>query len=171
MKKTIFKGFHRPIGIPAFLCPIGHLRKGASLDLHRKVIFQDNCAYDLHNVDQYDWNKIYGVCFGILGIHKNSVRFGWRYNTNTQLIEICVIVYRPNRDPQRYQVAEIPFNKEVLLEINMQRMDNDIDVFFRVEGMHVGGVTLAPDSFFYYGCGFYFGGNCRAPHKMSIKIN
>ena len=170
MKKTILKGWHRPIGLPAFLCPIGHLGEEKKKSIKRKVVFQDSCRYDLKNENQYDWNKLFGVCFSILGIHMDSVRFGWRYNLQKGIIEICIIIYKDGL-VQRLQVAEIDIDKEIDLEISIERVNNQIEVFFFVENLHVGGIVLAPSSVWYFGCGFYFGGDERAPHKISAKFN
>lgn len=43
-----------------------------------KVKFTESCVYDLINKDLYGVNKLFGLTFGIFGIHKNSARFGWK---------------------------------------------------------------------------------------------
>ena len=168
MKKTILKGIHRPIGLPAFLCPMGKLRE--RLSIKRKVTFNENCIYIFDDEDQWDWNKLFGVCFSITGIHQNSARFGWRYNPQIGMIELSTIVYK-NGNPVRNAVANIAPNEEVKLEIKFDKFNDEVEVYFFVEDMYVGEALLKPNSFRYYGCGFYFGGNKVAPHKMSIKIN
>ena len=77
-KKTILKGFHRPIALPAFLNDMGMMPVASTKTLTRRVKFHPNCAYDLKNNKQGDWNKLFGVCLGWDGIHKESIRFGWR---------------------------------------------------------------------------------------------
>lgn len=43
-----------------------------------RVKFTESCIYDLINKDSYGVNKLFGLTFGIFGVHKNSVRFGWK---------------------------------------------------------------------------------------------
>ena len=47
-----------------------------------------NSAYDLKDVDQYDWNKFTGITFTPLEPDRNSAMVGWRYNLTTQEFEI-----------------------------------------------------------------------------------
>lgn len=171
MIKTIFKYFHRPIfQLPAFLCPIGSLKNNEALNLSKSVKFKPNCAYNLNNAKQRDWNKLFGVCFGIVGIHKTSVRFGWRYREDLDLIELCVIIYRENQKPIRETVAYLNIDFEYNLEISILRKDNSYKVYFKTFGVDVYNIILDCNSSHYYGCGFYFGGKSRAPHKMFIDI-
>lgn len=175
MKKTILKNLHRPIGIPAFFCPIGLMMTDMSYTVSRRVKFNPNCAYDLGNEDQKDWNKVFGVCFGARGIHKNSLRFGWRWNTQKQKIELCTIVYREDHDkPSREEIKdfELDLNQWVDLDLNFT-----VDIACTFYNFTVNGRTVlygampTPNVVMFYGCGFYFGGNCRSPHKMSANIN
>lgn len=168
MKKTICKGRHRPFGFPAFLCPMGILRKEKSIK--RTVTFNDNCIYVFDDDDQYDWNKLFGLCFGITGIHNNSARFGWRYNTKIGMFEIGTLVYKDGV-PNREAVADIAPGEEIHLKIKFVRMKDNIEVYFFVEDMYVGETCLNPSSFMYFGCGFYFGGNKVAPHKITANIS
>ena len=50
--------------------------------------FTTNSAYDLKDVDQYDWNKFTGIAFTPLEPDRNSAMVGWRYNLTTQEFEI-----------------------------------------------------------------------------------
>ena len=176
-KKTILKHFHRPIGLPAFLSPMGrlNLKSQECRYFRRKITFTPSCAYNLGDDDQYDWNKLYGLCFGITGIHKNSVRFGWRYNTATDLIEISTIVYSEGT-VSRMRLAEVQVNHEYEYEIKLCRWEYDpsnLSVMFYIrDNGSLTGVRhfiIHPTAKCYFGCGFYFGGNKRAPHRMTIK--
>ncbi|WP_445165454.1 hypothetical protein ACTXG7_16180 [Mycolicibacterium sp. Dal123E01] len=50
--------------------------------------FTDDTKYDLHNVDQYDWNKLTGISFTLLHPDDNAIMVAWRYNVDTQMFEI-----------------------------------------------------------------------------------
>ena len=50
--------------------------------------FTTNSAYDLKDVDQFDWNKFTGITFTPLEPDRNSAMVGWRYNLTTQEFEI-----------------------------------------------------------------------------------
>lgn len=173
MKKTIFKGFHRPIQLPAFLSPCGFITTVKEHQIIRKVRFTDSCAYDLKNDKQGDWNKLFGICAGLLGIHRNSVRFGWRYSVEKQCIELCRIFYR-NGKPSREYIPEhdIPLNKTVTLELCFSYdVNNRLWAEFLVDGASVS-LEFIEDvySAMYWGCGLYFGGKSKAPHKMTVEI-
>ena len=45
------------------------------------IIFADNCKYEID--EKSCVNKLYGFCLGLFGVHKNSIRFGWTYNKET----------------------------------------------------------------------------------------
>lgn len=51
--------------------------------------FTPDTAYDLGDVDQYDWNKLTGIAFSPLQHDRNSAMVGWRYNLNTEEFEIA----------------------------------------------------------------------------------
>ena len=171
--KTIFKGFHRPLGLPAFLCPTGRLRKNEGKMLTKLVTFTDNCTYEIKKEKQGDWNKLFGVCFGILGIHRHSIRFGWRWNISKQKIEICYIIYDGKRI-ERTQIAfcDCELNREYHFNITwILKDDRTLDVTFHPLQYDVEehlNVPIKARRFF--GCGFYFGGKTRAPHRITAKL-
>lgn len=51
--------------------------------------FTPDTAYDLGDVDQYDWNKLTGIAFSPLQHDRNSAMVGWRYNLTTEEFEIA----------------------------------------------------------------------------------
>lgn len=171
MKKTIFKGFHRPIQLPAFLSPMGFLVTDKYYTFSRKIKFHENCAYNLKTDKQYDWNKLFGVCLGIRGIHKNSIRFGWRYNIFKNSIELCTIVYKDGEKPQRtlIQDADLLLGGEATFTIKMHINPYGVlEYAFHLNNMLVSNGNLGVmGCLMYFGCGFYFGGESKAPHKIS----
>lgn len=172
-KKTIFKGFHRPIGLPAFLFPMGYAKDLKTISLKKTVKFYPSCAYDLQSGKQGDWNKLYGVCFGITGIHKNSIRFGWRYNAKKNTVELCSIVYDKGIPSRKYlSEHDLPLNAEANFEIKYSitpRGNLEFKFIVNDQCADTGHIENLPTNF-YFGCGFYFGGTSRAPHKISAYI-
>ncbi len=53
------------------------------------AMLTENTIYDLHNVDQYDWNKLTGISFNILRPDQNALMVAWRYNVTRQQFEIA----------------------------------------------------------------------------------
>jgi len=88
------------------------------------VVFTNSCEYDLVNNDQYDINKIFGLSFGLH--HKNSARFGWRWNTEKKKIEILAYVYvngkRVNEWDQDIIIADdIELNTKIFIDLCVSR--------------------------------------------------
>lgn len=53
-----------------------------------KATFTENSVYDLHNVDQYDWNKLTGISFTFWHPDDNAIMIAWRYNVDSEMFEI-----------------------------------------------------------------------------------
>ena len=173
MKRTILKHLHRPLQlIPAALRPCGLLITGTTHVVSRRIKFNTNCAYDLQSEDQYDWNKLFGVCFGLTGIHKNSLRFGWRYNKDTHNIELCTIVYREDSSVERKHIEDIALNQWGEFELTFRVEPYYVMYNFVINGRTVlFGAMPTPPAMTFWGCGLYFGGNRRAPHRITVNID
>lgn len=163
-KHIIFKGFRRP-----FPFRIVGLNKIDDYIYQKSFKFTESCRYNLYTEDQMDWNKLYGVSFGIFGIHKNSVRFVWRYNLTKQDIEIGAYWYI---DGYRnyYKLCNIEINDTVNFKLTFL---HDSIVFTVLDDLiPIGKYILYMDENILrkqkYECGIYFGGNRRAPQKIKI---
>ena len=164
-KHTIYKYCHRP-----FPFKIVGVKKANTLTI-RRFKFLDSCCYFLDNGDQYDWNKLYGVTFGLFGIHENSVRFAWRYDTLRKNIVIAAYWYI-NGERNYYTLCSINFNEKYDFKISI--VDDYVkftvleDNFVKIGEfeLYMGKEILSKSK---YQCGIYFGGNRRAPHKIEIK--
>lgn len=165
-KQLILKGFHRPLSlIPPFL----RRPKKTDCDIYmnKRIIFTDSCRYSLDGGDQDDWNKLFGFCFGIFGIHKNSARAVWRYIPETDLIEIALYTYiNGERD---YRICtSVSINSSCTIDLLYDRHDNSL--ILHVGEHYYNSITRIvsfPDKPV-FGCGLYFGGNRRAPHNIMI---
>ncbi len=161
------KGLHRPITfVPACFKGMKVCRgNGWIIKDCYMFVFDDSCRYRLNDNDQYDWNKLKGYCFGILGIHKDSARIVWRYNPDTDKIELGYYIYK-NGNLTHNMICSVSIGDAVLLKIEIW-LGESIGCYF-----HLKGVTITEEfdkSKFIFGCGLYFGGNRRSPKTMKIK--
>lgn len=170
-KHIIYKGFHRP-----FPFKILGLCREYDYIIKRNFIFTDSCKYELDKGDQLDWNKLFGISFGLFGIHKNSVRFVWRYNPDKDIINIGAYWY-VNGIRDYYSLVDIPFNKEYTFKITIlgnQVIFTVLDEFIAIGKFALNVFDDKTISKNKYKCGIYFGGNRRAPQRIEIvehKIN
>ncbi len=157
-KQIILKGFHRPLQlIPACF---KNMRSGLVFELTKQIEFTDSCRYRLYSDDQYDWNKLFGVC---RGIHTNSGRFAWRYNDRTGQIEIAIYTYINGRRDASI-VKAIPINKR--FKFSIRRHFNYLSYY--INDQLVGESWIGANERL-WGCGLYFGGNRRAPQTIIVE--
>lgn len=160
-KQIILKGFHRPLQlIPACF---KNMAFGNNFELCKTIEFTDSCRYNLGTEDQYDWNKLFGVCRGLFGIHKHSGRFAWRYNTNTGTIEIAAYSYI---DGIRYMdfIKTIRLNKAYKFKLKKEAGY----LLFYIDDQLLAEIWIGYADVF-FGAGLYFGGNRRAPQKIIVE--
>ena len=160
--QTIYKGFHRPFQlIPACFRFLSFSRHFC---ISKHVLFTDSCRYNLFGKDQKDWNKLFGFCLGINGIHKNSARCVWRYKPEADKIEIAAYYYIGGIRICR-RLTTVKINQL----INLKIVRAGRSVFFFADGFMVDDDVIGYDKPA-FGCGLYFGGNRRAPQNITIKI-
>lgn len=155
------------------------------------VQFHTSCVYDIPGVDQSDTNKLIGV--GYLSKlrlikHKyfnrfwfytfqpmqwtDSARFGWRYDTEQNKIEVLAYCYvNRNRIIKPICFCDFAQPYRLILSTNggvytfsvtsMNMSDNTVEV-----------TTVISRNFknFKYRLGVFFGGNQPAPHSMYINL-
>lgn len=159
-KQIILRGFHRPLQlIPACF---KNMKSGLIFSLTKEIEFTDSCRYNLHSDDQHDWNKLFGVCAGIFGIHTNSGRFAWRYSNG--MIEIAIYTYI-NGERDASPVKTIPINKRFKFDI--RRHFNYLSYY--INDKLVGESWIGAGNNTLWGCGLYFGGNRRAPQTIIVE--
>jgi hypothetical protein len=148
----------------------------------RNVTFDSSCAYDSAPYNAQDVNKLFGLSFGFGGVHQNSARFGWRWSTSDQCIELLAYVYK---DGQRNWDEQMRF--PVIAQINLaERVECELTVIgdktrtlFRFQVRRVFElfshevIVEGPRSLPKFGLtqGFYFGGELVAPHEMSVQLD
>lgn len=156
---TIKKGRHRA----------RPLRLGIYFNKKRiafKVMFDSSCKYDIGE-DQEDCNKLFGIGY-FPNHHKESARFGWRYNENTNLIELLSYCYVDGKRVIEY-ITSIQFNRWVLLSLSIEKgryifgaKKDEFETSFQTNHYHNKkiGYRLNP----------FFGGNQTAVHDTKIEM-
>lgn len=129
-----------------------------------QAVFDTNCIYDLQNQDQLDWNKLVGVS-KYFNPRLDSIRFVWRYNLETELIEIAL-----------YSEKNYAFEYKLL---NTVKPTEKLKLSMCFEGYKV---TVQVNDVMYttsyildknlmIRCNPYFGGNRVAPHCMTLSLS
>lgn len=134
--------------------------------LERTVMFDESCKYSLPKADQRDVNKLFGYSVG-LDHHKNSARFGWHWYQGS--IHVSAYVYRDG-ERSDLPITELDLNTWYQFSLEAQTesdcfviRDHESTIAIANIERRVkfrGGIQLWP----------YFGGNCPAPHDVSIRM-
>jgi hypothetical protein len=136
-----------------------------------------NCLYDLNSNDNYNINKLYGLCWGLDPLN-NSFRIGWNCQRQNGMIQYFYYIHNhkirnpaPTDNYDKTFLFELPPEIKVTFNIEFLRGQDLIKIY--VSGYPV--PFYAPFDFnnvpltgwWLY---FYFGGNNKAPHTMSATI-
>lgn len=158
---TISKGKHR-----AWPLRLGLFFNRAAI--RKTVTFLDGCNYWLEGVDMLDTNKLFGLAFLPEGVHKESARFGWRYD-NAQSIVLSAYCYVKGERIIK-ELCKVPRYKKITCALYVQKENYVFDVL-------IDGVPHANEYVpkyhtrrLSYPLGIYFGGNKTAPQKMAIEL-
>lgn len=158
---TIKKGTHAPLRIPKIIRGKWYLHS-------YNIVFTESCRYNLNNGDQADINKLVGIGY-FPSHHTNSVRFGWRYVTDLDAMEIMAYWYS-NKERKWDHVCFVSLEKEYQYILNITEKFHMLSVY---DGTNLVGdfeiEDVKPKSFGYL-LRPYFGGNQKAPHDMTVKI-
>ena len=131
--------------------------------------FTQNSAYDLHNVDQYDWNKLTGISFTFWHPDDNAIMIAWRYNVDTQMFEIGPYY---NMDfarimPTDDEIISVPVGEKFTFNADYQGITlqyGDTVVYKPIpEGLH-------PNQLSAFRINSWFGGTSRAPRTISYYM-
>lgn len=133
--------------------------------IRRKVKFHNSCRYDLQSDDQFDINKLFGFGFGLQHHHKNSARFGWRYDKVKECIAIYSYVYN-NSFRLFTHIADVKIGETHTFELKQI----DGAYWFLMDGGILTMVLSTKEAKTKRKLGVYFGGNRRAPHTMKLTL-
>jgi hypothetical protein len=140
--------------------------------LERKITFTDSCRYNIGE-DQKDWNKLYGMSFGFkplikqFQMHENSARFGWRYDPQSDCIEVAPYLYTNGKREYAETLNLSTFFCEIGKEYNMSITAYATYVLYTVGSKHW---VLEQNIPAHRGftAPLYFGGNKPAPHIIEV---
>lgn len=134
--------------------------------------------FDLHDEDQWDVNKLFGFSIGYH--HKTSFRFGWRPILSENKIEIVGYEYHDGIRQPTMPIGRIELNKWYKFELSyvphlyegtLWELYSSYGVYTESHSLlfhHKNIFNLKKKSGLGYTLGIYFGGNERAPHKITI---
>lgn len=163
MKITIGENKHYP-----WLIPIGFpiwVSENEGKIRTAKFMFTESCLFDLGNEDQWDVNKLFGFSIGYH--HKTSFRFGWRPNLKTQRIEIVAYEYHDGVRQKTMPICEVEIDTWHNFSISYRPISNT-SYYFVNEKYLINHPILKRKWGLGYSLGIYFGGNRKAPHKITI---
>jgi hypothetical protein len=159
--KTIRKHTHR-----AWPPSIGLFYKKEHIS--KSVYFEDSCRYELKDEDQYDTNKLFGIGY-FWSHHKDSARFGWRYNHITDKIVISAYCY-VDGEVIFLDLCEVKIGEWYSMTIVIR--DYDYQFLVYANGMQIehDEIKKKHKKKFGFPLGVYFGGQKTAPHNIKIKM-
>lgn len=138
-----------------------------------QVKFTWSCEYELPEADQLDTNKLCGIGF-LPSHHKNSARFGWRFDPNRPwAIELMAYCYS-NGVRSIDSLGFLEMGSEYNLEL--AHVDGSYFFSYRLPGSTKPGssgskvIPAGTKNKFKYHLGVYFGGNQKAPHDIYIYL-
>lgn len=132
-----------------------------------RVTFDLNCKYNLGLPDQLDVNKLFGIGY-LWHHHKDSARFGWRYNPDKNRIELFAYCYRSGNRVIEY-MTDVDFNRSYDLTIAVH-FDSYLFTVRKDGGVFTKEVKHYHEKKIGYALDVYFGGNQTCPHQMNIYL-
>ena len=150
-------------------------RKGGLLisprEISATVKFDSTCMYDVTQVDEFDYNKVFG--FGFMGADEqhwgqaphqvDGARVAWRWNPKQNRIDLGAYVYVAGKRITQ-DLGSIKINEERRLVIKIDYTNKTYKV---MEGSEI---PFTHKKTVGYRNGLYFGGNQPAPQKIRVMI-
>lgn len=162
---TIHKGCHYSNFFPTL-----HFISN-EMEFARSLQFTNSCKYHIDEASCV--NKLFGFCFGF-GVHQDSVRFGWTYDTTQSKFVIWRYTYTEGV-LVKHQMAWIEPNEYHDYKIKLIRKKTNstiyrhaYDVKFFIDNKPYYVTTIQSNKLILWTLGPYFGGNTKAPHTMKI---
>jgi hypothetical protein len=132
--------------------------------------FTTNSAYDLQDVDQFDWNKFTGITFTPLEPDRNAAMVGWRYNLRTQEFEIGPYynVDKARISPKPDEVISVPVGETFEFRVDYTGITLSYGADQRVYKAYPPGLTA--NVWTAGRVSGWFGGNEVAPRTVSYYL-
>ena len=168
MKYTIFEGDH--YSFPFIFKPRFNINR-----LDFKFILSKQCWYEYENADSNDLNKIYGISYGLTGIHKNSIRLGWIPDfSNKNKIKLYYYGYENNSTHISKYLLTVDTEKEYDIDMFLHgKIGEPIKLCIELNDNIIlyDEVCKIKTNWLAFICKPYFGGNNVSPKTMVIEIN
>lgn len=142
--------------------------------LSRQITFTDSCRYDIGKNDQPDWNKLFGMSFGLFPtrgirpVHYSSIRFGWRYNTKVDKMEVAPYYYIKGKryypEVNGSTIFGCHINKPYDFKIDVKNSELTVN-------RHKWIIKGLETKSYGWSLPLYFGGNKPVPHNLEIISN
>lgn len=140
--------------------------------IEKKILFTDSCRYNV-GTEQKDWNKLFGMSFGFFPLvkqfqmHENSARFGWRYNPDTDRIEVAPYLYTDGKREYAETLGIDVFSCEIGAVCPMSITPFASFVLYTA-GSSSWALNQNIPSHKGFTAPLYFGGNAVAPHTIEV---
>jgi hypothetical protein len=103
-KQTVKKGKHFTKFFQRFWWPV----KNQRIDIAEILLYGPGLKYDIDK-DQADWNKLpAGIYFDLFRPHGQTIMIGWRYNPDTQSLELTPYYHNIKNRDQYKSVGSVP---------------------------------------------------------------
>jgi len=166
MKYTILKNWHYAFFLFGRLFGWGYNKKKHVITFK----FSKECWWNPpRNQDDYDLNKLAGISFGLLGIHKNSVRLTWKPKFEKEgILELYGYVFDSS---QKYHmskyICDVKTDNEYVCILSFRESDYLFDMWpFGSITMENKTIDNKLQKIVYP----YFGGNNKSPRKMYFWV-
>lgn len=164
-KYTVFKGLHDFFPIKFSFSQNNMLKFEA--------YFDHNCLYNFNDSDDFDINKLMGFST-TWWHHRQSIRVGWRPSkTESGKIDLLTYVYNNSKRLEEQLIFSV-YPKEIFKITLIDSLDSFTFIGNKTMINDTSKIITIPkdilDYPFYYRLYPYFGGNKKAPHKMTLHI-
>lgn len=146
------------------------------------VRFDESCTYTLPGVDQRDWNKGGGLSFDLFTNNTDSAMWAWRWSPDRDKMQLTAyahvegkrVIAKTIQGPDQTDgevLAEVEIGQNVDISIDIDRISGRYNYLFSTgdaraytwlpfEHKKRTGRTI----------GLWFGGNRKAPQKISVFL-
>lgn len=137
--------------------------------ISRKVRFYFTAKYDHPGIyDDEDVNKLFGISF--LRPHRNSARYGWRYDPMLEKVILSAYCYI-NGERHIIDLCRAYFNKNYECEIIITDSHYLFRVTYDYEIVAEQMISKGHNKKLGWLLGPYFGGNNPAPHTFTFQLS
>lgn len=136
------------------------------------VMFENNCWYSKNQVSFTGINKLYGISYGLFGVHKSSLRIGWQPDFDIPF-KIRLFKYTYNYQSNNHNAEQIysisTDEKFQIIFKDLQEDENQKIYVYHNRKQIIVSCDLQTKKLIHYHYP-YFGGKSVAPHSMNIFI-